>query len=106
MNPDYKQKWIAALRSGQYRQAQERLRKDGAFCCLGVLCDITKDAVRGDWDDDDGFNIDGIYEWQTLPDQVSELVALDDDKHDALTHMNDVDGKSFAEIADYIEANL
>lgn len=32
--------WIAALRSGDYKQTQNRLRSsDDAFCCLGVACD-------------------------------------------------------------------
>lgn len=50
MNQEVKKKWLEALRSGQYRQAQEALRVDSispdgegcisSFCCLGVLCDL------------------------------------------------------------------
>ena len=33
--------WIAALRSGDYRQGKGCLKTpDGAYCCLGVLCEI------------------------------------------------------------------
>jgi hypothetical protein len=43
---DIKAKWVAALRSGEYKQGRGRLkfRREGSdeaeFCCLGVLCDI------------------------------------------------------------------
>lgn len=40
MNPEVKAKWIAALRSGNYKQTQYHLRDDYGYCCLGVLCDI------------------------------------------------------------------
>jgi hypothetical protein len=41
MNPDVKAKWVAALRSGEYKQGPEWLQgESGCFCCLGVLCDI------------------------------------------------------------------
>lgn len=39
--PDFKARLVAALRSGQYQQAEEVLcRKNGeySFCCLGVAC--------------------------------------------------------------------
>lgn len=31
---------IAALRSGEYKQAHKRLRDGDAFCCLGLGCEI------------------------------------------------------------------
>jgi len=40
MNPDVKQKWIAALRSGDYKQTREQLRRENSYCCLGVLTDL------------------------------------------------------------------
>lgn len=38
-----KQEWVDALRSGDYQQAQGRLkgRRKRTFCCLGVLADLT-----------------------------------------------------------------
>lgn len=35
-----KKKWVAALRSGKYKQGQKALLKDDKFCCLGVACAI------------------------------------------------------------------
>lgn len=41
MNPKIKKQWVAALRSGDYKQGKKRLRNSrGAFCCLGVLCNL------------------------------------------------------------------
>lgn len=49
MRSSIKSKWVGALRSGQYEQAQGRLgifnREGGKdmYCCLGVLCDVALD---------------------------------------------------------------
>lgn len=40
MNPEVKAKWLEALRSGEYKQGREYLRRGNYYCCLGVLCDI------------------------------------------------------------------
>ncbi|CAB4140973.1 hypothetical protein UFOVP401_47 [uncultured Caudovirales phage] len=40
MNREIKKRWVAALRSGKYRQGSGHLRKDGCYCALGVLCDL------------------------------------------------------------------
>jgi hypothetical protein len=41
MNPELKQKWLAALRSGEYKQARGYLKTEFGYCCLGVLCDVS-----------------------------------------------------------------
>lgn len=41
MNPEIKRLWITALLSGEYQQGRGALkRRDGKFCCLGVLCEL------------------------------------------------------------------
>lgn len=41
MNPKIKQRWLKALRSGDYRQGINQLRNEkDQFCCLGVLCNL------------------------------------------------------------------
>lgn len=40
MNREIKKRWVAALRSGKYRQSCGSLRKDDCYCALGVLCDL------------------------------------------------------------------
>ena len=44
MNPEIKAKWVAALRSGEYKQAKGQLRIGNSFCCLGVLCNLHAQA--------------------------------------------------------------
>lgn len=57
MKPEYKARWVEALRSGKYQQGKGRLNGEGKFCCLGVLCDVVKDEVGGSWRDN--FQPDG-----------------------------------------------
>jgi len=41
MKQDIKEKWLNALRSGEYLQGKDSLQPaPNSFCCLGVLCDI------------------------------------------------------------------
>lgn len=40
MNPEWKKKWVEALRSGKYKQGKEALCFGDKYCCLGVLCEI------------------------------------------------------------------
>ena len=40
MNTKIKQKWVSALRSGEYEQGSEKLYSGRGYWCLGVLCDL------------------------------------------------------------------
>lgn len=43
-------KWVAALRSGEYTQGKFSLKSEDGFCCLGVACDIyAKETGLGKW---------------------------------------------------------
>jgi len=62
MKQDIKEKWLNALRSGEYLQGKDSLQPaPNTFCCLGVLCDIAikEGAVNnGHWieaDEGNGF---------------------------------------------------
>ena len=49
MNENAK-KWVAALRSGEYKKTKHRLRDEKGFCCLGVACDVyAKETGEGKW---------------------------------------------------------
>lgn len=97
-NPDLRAKWIAALRSGEYRQARGGLIDDtGARCCLGVAC-----AVAGVPDDEvkarnTFINLD-IFRAGFQVELGLDLVKLN-----ILAFRND-NGLTFAEIADMLEA--
>jgi hypothetical protein len=59
MNTEIKAKWVAALRSGKYRQAKHVLKGDDGMCCLGVLCDLYIQETEGkEWKERPIDNID------------------------------------------------
>lgn len=112
MKPELKAKWVAALRSGKYEQVQGQLRytKDGkhSYCCLGVLCDV---SGEGTWDrtsyDIDTEDIEGITSLDGQLDGLGQrMFGITAPQEETLIAMNDEHKASFAEIADYIEANL
>lgn len=37
---DNAKKWVAALRSGDYKQGQNYLCQGDCYCCLGVACEL------------------------------------------------------------------
>jgi hypothetical protein len=50
LKPEVREKWVAALRSGEYTQGTRALNRDGKFCCLGILCDLYhKETGQGAW---------------------------------------------------------
>ena len=110
MDKQIKAQWIAALRSGQYKQGHEFLRRDNEFCCLGVLCDLY-DATQ--WQPSSevysygkgaGYYIyppDAVWQWAGIDPEVgSDEVGID------LARMNDEKQMPFNQIADWIAANL
>ena len=103
MDQEVRDKWIAALRSGEYTQANSELRFEDSkeMCCLGVLCDIM---------DPDGWNPAGaVYKRHKLAQPTEEFIepmlGLSGQQIMLLANMND-DNESFDTIADYIEENL
>jgi hypothetical protein len=96
MDAKLKAKWIKALRSGEYKQGKTFLYKanEEAYCCLGVLCAIN-----------------GVSRTKMESECTTDIVWFDSglakETRSLLGDvMNDQEGKSFAEIADWIEANL
>jgi hypothetical protein len=106
MNPEWKKKWVAALRSDDYEQGQKYLRVYDKFCCLGVLCDLV-DPSR--WVSP-SHTVASVYDGSILglPRLVRDVTGVDEfgtiDYATArnLAEMND-DGFSFGQIADVIE---
>ena len=123
MKPQAKKLWLQALRSGDYPQCEAMLHNDDGYCCLGVLQDI-KRGPGVEWHPaisesrsfgtvpltieknprlyDDG---DGWHGVRVLTPRFMRQVGLTGKDQSHLTGMNDA-GRSFGEIADWIEANL
>jgi hypothetical protein len=107
LDPEFKAKWCAALRSGEYKQGKHVLRnpEDNSYCCLGVAYKVAKGVNPPDHTL--GGYIVGDIDTDGVPDMLIGTGA-DAGIHTpryVLVKMND-DGKSFLEIADYIEQNL
>lgn len=129
MKAEEKAEWVAALRSGDYTQAQHRLRIKGGFCCLGVKADLEVKKGNGSWvqkEEDvlaDAFyyqlNVDPLNEEEEtltfmggIPKQIfpeTNKYIKDSDFDTFSNHlirMNDTNKKSLSEIADWIEQNI
>lgn len=119
MNQDIKARWVAALRSGEYAQTQMALKDSAGHCCLGVLCDLfAKEAGIKRWSADTlSDRVEGaclhhtgdgelpgarVVIWSGLDPDIK--VTINGDCRPLFGH-ND-DGRTFAEIADAIEAQL
>ena len=116
MDAAVKERWIAAL--AEYKQGRGKLYDGERFCCLGVLCDIELDA---DWEYIEVFtnwNLESVSAWSirdpdapsstasgALPYFFRESVGISVGQQQHLTNMNDI-GKSFKQIAAWIEKNL
>lgn len=112
MNQQIKEKWLNALRSGEYQQTRGFLRTSEGFCCLGVLCDLYAKETGTEWGEYQGKfkNSSFLGEIATLPPKVikwSGIVQANPyfENVGSLVSLND-EGKEFPEIADVIEEYL
>ena len=104
MHPEIKQNWIDALRSGDFKQGRYALfnSSTNTYCCLGVLCEITLQPLQ---------HFDSrvkLYnnEQTSLSSNFLLTIGMGDGVQKTLMSLNDLDNKSFNEIADWIEENL
>jgi len=113
MNPKIKALWVAALRSGDYKQATQELRRGNAFCCLGVLCNLhaiahPKIAIletsRAQYLGNNSILHDSVMAWAGLTWDIGDEVIIDGSSR-ALAGHNDI-GKTFKQIAAAIEEQL
>jgi hypothetical protein len=124
INKDAIRKWVTALRSEKYPQSDSYLRTADGYCCLGVLCDI---SGLGEWSEPrqvPGVRFSHSYLatdlWQhqgpgitLLPPEVIKWAGFDTGNpvvyydFNGISHpaagVNDSEGLSFNEIADYLE---
>jgi hypothetical protein len=104
--PVFKRNWLAALRSGKYKQADGLLydKSNNGFCCLGVACNIQ------------GCGKQLLYNRTTIPEKgngnFKKVPSIlrggyleSNEVVDTLVNMND-DGISFKRIANWIEKHL
>lgn len=104
---DFKTKWVAALRSGEYKQTDGKLYRSGfertslktGYCCLGVACIVA------------GYPKEELAGLSIIPQRFYKVPAMlcggvgERYAVQALTNLNDMKNYSFNQIADYIEQN-
>lgn len=120
MDKAVKEKWLKALRSGEYKQCKYQLRsRDNGFCCLGVLCNLHAQAHPEIAEKQESIhNYMGeatlphkeVLKWAGIPvgyggNSVDVIVTY---KHEtvSLAQLNDDYGLSFKQIANVIERCL
>jgi hypothetical protein len=95
MKQEWKEKWVAALRSGEYKRSYGCLKRgEEGYCCLGVLNTILPKPYQTP------------FCHSYLRYSTSKFVELSEDKQKQLANLNDTLGYSFNRIADWIERNL
>ncbi len=130
MNPEVKELWVSALRSGDFSQGKNLLHKTfpndpekaDEYCCLGVLCaiavqngviseeDVTKHSIDEEYDyfgyaDGTAFLPTPVQKWSGVESDNGEYNDNDDDgvyRPRSLVFLND-DGIPFENIANVIE---
>lgn len=100
-NQENIRKWVRALRSGEFAQTRGFLSKEGAFCCLGVACEvaIANGVPVAKSVDSRGVTYDGFE--KTIPFKVEGWLGLRLGSATALSNLNDC-GALFGEIASTI----
>ena len=118
--PDkYKEPWVQALRSGNYKQTEGALCDSRGYCCLGVLLDACAPECwtprEADSSGDKGVSMgpredcsnaefgDGIS-YGELTSDLLEKFGLHAGEAETLMALNDNDALSFHQIADRVEA--
>lgn len=105
---------VDALRSGEFRQARQALRRDGGYCCLGVATEI---ALRNGLEisDDEGYGFPWNQNHQIMCTPVAQWYGLGQNPllrgttasgkpyATEATSWNDDDNATFLEIADAFE---
>lgn len=101
------QRWVAALRSGEYSQSYAHLRTSAGFCCLGVLCDLNHKDGGAPWgESDDTGSTEYRGSTEMLNHDMKEFIR--GERTVIFVHyaeLND-NGMTFTELADKIEKEL
>lgn len=113
MNRELVEKWVEALESGKYRQANGTLcevDKHGrySYCCLGVgarVCGLKK--IKGDVLIYGEYHDNPLLNAENQPyKEVASLLGVTAKRQDTLTKLNDEVGIDFKNIAKWIRKNI
>lgn len=108
--------WLAALRSGVYKQGKKHLCLNDRYCCLGVACDVQNVEYTLDTSHQKIYTFNSCREFfVAFPDRqwfidtfgfnFSSLgFGMNDDQ--TLSVLNDIRNYTFEQIADEIENKI
>ena len=119
LQPEVKERFLKMLRSGEFPQTKRALRRvmellgndpcPVGYCCLGILAVAAggKETLKrgygcANFEFPDGTKTSGSI----LGHDVRNRIGLQEVTETHLWNMNDQRGMSFAQIADWVEANL
>lgn len=96
MNKQVMEKWVAALRSGKYKQGKDKLKKKDAkgvirHCCLGVLCEVYNQENKNK-----KYTFTDREDQQLLPQEVEQWAEM---------HSNNGEITRSMDLVHYIEEN-
>lgn len=98
-----KEEWIAALRSGEFKQGKSRLVSNDGYCCLGVMCEVSTNAnqlsIYGSTSK--VYDINGMFMETRLG--LFKPSWMNGDQQAACIQANDILKWTFSKIADWWE---
>jgi hypothetical protein len=111
-------KWARALKSGKFKQTKGALCDQNGHCCLGVLVELYHKEYDTTWNQKShlmegdqrakGFKgcvltLPGVVmEWAGIRDEEGSFFEDGTRASSSLARMNDMEGKTFPELADVI----
>jgi len=110
------EKWVKALRSGEYKKTEGALRNDEGFCCLGVLCNLHAQAhpkIAREQSQPRFYLGESailpleVRDWAMMDNgegSVADDLTISGNVYESLVDAND-SGVSFKKIANWIEKN-
>lgn len=111
LNPEFKARWVKVLRSGEFAQtigSYTHLEGSGVrcFCALGVAGHLATEedrkAGRLRYRNDSLLKANGELAYLSAW-LFSSKVGMDAELFNSITRLNDGEGRTFDEIADYLE---
>jgi hypothetical protein len=109
------QVWTDALSSGNYQKGKRRLKQNGKYCCLGVLCEIADLQTHEFSDSTEFVGSNGAGSTVNIPRSLAIELRFNEAGHfrrpvefngfsyDGLTRLNDESAATFPEIAEIIK---
>jgi hypothetical protein len=107
IDPEFKARWVEALKSGAYTQCYSVLREGNRFCAIGVACDLMD---PNGWDPGAGETDEELRPWRgessLMEKTAAAEIGLTEHEQADVVNLNDQDTMTFPEIAQWIEAKL